>query len=107
MINTNMLKELRLKSRKSLQDIADITGLSKAHIWQIEMGQSKNPSMATFFKLSDCYQVSISTLVGENINNLEDEKLITMFRNIKNLKPRDQELLLNINQVVLNHFKVL
>ena len=30
------IKELRIKTRKSLQEVADEVGASKAHIWDLE-----------------------------------------------------------------------
>ena len=35
------LKELRLKKKLSLQELADAVGVSKAHVWELETGKSK------------------------------------------------------------------
>ncbi len=39
------IKELRMKSGESLQDVANAIGASKAHVWEIESGRSSNPSL--------------------------------------------------------------
>ena len=46
------LKELRIKKGKSLQEVADAVGASKAHVWDMETGRSKNPSIELLLKLA-------------------------------------------------------
>ena len=46
------LKELRLKKGDSLQGLADAVGVSKAHVWELETGKSKNPSIELLTKLA-------------------------------------------------------
>jgi transcriptional regulator with XRE-family HTH domain len=86
------LKEARLRSGKSLQEVADAIGASKAHLWDLEMGKSKNPSIDLLRKLSDYLNVSITRLVGEEDAGA-DESLKVMFRQIQELDPKDRELL--------------
>jgi len=59
------LKDLRIKKNQSLQDVADAIGASKAHIWDIERGSSKNPSMDLLDRLANHFGVSVTFLVGE------------------------------------------
>ena len=54
------IKELRLKKKKSLQDVADDVGASKAHIWDFETGKSSNPSIELLTKLAKCFDVSVA-----------------------------------------------
>ena len=58
------IKELRLKKNKSLQQVADEVGASKAHIWDLETGKSKNPSIDLLTKLAKCFGVSVADLIG-------------------------------------------
>jgi len=37
------LHDLRAQSRMSLQDVASVVGISKAHVWNLEKGLSENP----------------------------------------------------------------
>ena len=46
------LKDLRVKSGQSLQQVADGVSVSKAHIWQLERGDSTNPSPVSYTHLT-------------------------------------------------------
>ena len=90
------LKELRLKKGKSLQEVADAVDASKAHIWEIERGGSKNPSMELLKKLADFFEVSVSNLVGEEPPSEEQEELIVLYRDMKDLSPADREVIMQL-----------
>jgi transcriptional regulator with XRE-family HTH domain len=83
------LKELRMRAGESLQEVADAIGSSKAHIWELETGKNKNPGSDYLIKLADHFNVSIGYLVGEDAE--EDQQLIAMFRQLKNLSEEDRE----------------
>ncbi|KLK90165.1 XRE family transcriptional regulator [Microvirga sp. KLBC 81] len=85
------LKELRVRKNKSLQELADAVGASKAHIWEIERGGSKNPSMDLLTKLAEYFDVSVSYLVGEQPPSEEQEELIVLYRDLKELDEGDRE----------------
>ena len=87
------LNHLRLKKRKSLQDVADTIGVSKTHIWELEKGRSENPSFEMLTKLADYFKVSIRYLVGENHESKDDPQLERMFRQVGELDDRDRALL--------------
>ncbi len=88
------LKQLRIKKNKSLQEVADAVGASKAHIWELERGGTKNPSMDLLTKLAQFFEVSVSNLVGEEPPSEEHEDLIVLYRDLKNLDPQDREAIL-------------
>jgi transcriptional regulator with XRE-family HTH domain len=92
------LKQLRIKKNKSLQEVADAVGASKAHIWEIERGGSKNPTMELLNKLADYFEVSVSFLVGETPDEKESE-LVAMYRDLKSLEPEDLEKMRAIMKV--------
>jgi transcriptional regulator with XRE-family HTH domain len=94
------IKELRVKHNQSLQGLADALGASKAHIWEIERGASKNPSMDLLKKLADHFSVTVSFLVGE-APPAEDEGAMVLYRDLKELSPSDREAILSLMQ----HFK--
>ena len=85
------LKELRIKKNKSLQDVADAVGASKAHIWELERGGTKNPSMDLLTKLAKFFDVSVSNLVGEEPPSEEREDLIVLYRDLKDLDDKDRD----------------
>jgi transcriptional regulator with XRE-family HTH domain len=88
------LKELRLKKGDSLQGLADAVELSKAHVWELETGKSKNPSIELLTKLARHFGVPLAHLVGEDPEaSEEDQELVAMFRDLKDLTPRDREIL--------------
>ena len=94
------LKQLRIRKNRSLQDVADAVGASKAHIWEIERGGSSNPSMDLLGRLADHFDVSVSYLVGENPDE-DDAELVALYRNLKNLSPDDREKM----RVIMTAFK--
>lgn len=86
------LKELRVRHRQSLQEVADAIGASKTHVWDLETGRSSNPSMELLTKLANHFKVRIADLVGENPEAAdEDPELVAMYRELKELSPTDRE----------------
>ncbi|MGB0682759.1 MAG: helix-turn-helix domain-containing protein [Magnetovibrionaceae bacterium] len=77
------LKALRLKKGESLQKVADAVGTSKAHIWELEKGTSKNPSISLLTRLADHFGENIAFIVGEKIDD-ETERVGAMFRMASN-----------------------
>jgi transcriptional regulator with XRE-family HTH domain len=89
------LKGLRIKKSKSLQDVADAVRASKAHIWEIERGNSKNPTMELLDKLADYFDVTVAYLVGEDPD--EDKAgLVALYRDLTKLDERDRETIRDI-----------
>jgi|SRR5579871_2217809 len=84
------LKELRVQKNQSLQELADAVGASKAHIWEIERGGSKNPSMELLTKLAAHLGVTVAYLVGEQPNQ-SDAEAVAMFHKFQNLDDGDRE----------------
>lgn len=96
------LKELRQRSRKSLQDVADEVGASKAHIWDLETARATNPGMELLVKLAKCFDVSVADLIGENPQGQDEEpQLVAMYRELKDLTPEDRKAIQNM----MDHFR--
>lgn len=88
------LKELRVKKGMSLQDVADKVGASKAHVWDLETGRSKNPTMELVIGLAKCFGVSVADLVGENpAGENENPRVLGMYRELKELSEDDLEVI--------------
>ena len=96
------IKVFRTKKNLSLQEVADQVGASKAHIWELETGRARNPSIELVTKLATCFGVGVADLVSEN-PDAEGEKpeLVVMFRNLKNLD--DEEI--KTVQSMMDHFR--
>jgi len=89
------LRALRLKNKLSLQELADKVGASKAHIWDMEQGKTKNPTLMLLTELSRALGVPIKELVGESdtITEGDSEKLAPLFRELRGLDDKDLELI--------------
>ena len=96
------IKVFRTKKNLSLQEVADQVGASKAHIWELETGRARNPSIELVTKLATCFGVGVADLVSEN-PDAEGEKpeLVAMFRNLKGLD--DEEI--KTVQSMMDHFR--
>ena len=90
---SSKLKELRLQKGLSLQDAANLIGISKTHFWDLETGKSKNPSYDLLEKISDKFGISISSLVNEDIETNENEELKVLFREMNNLEQSDLDVI--------------
>lgn len=96
------LKALRLKKSKSLQQVADAVGASKNHIWDLETGKSRNPSIDLLTKLAKALGVSVAELIGENPGAKDDDpQVVAMYRELKDLTPKDREAI----QAMMDHLK--
>lgn len=86
------LRTLRTAQRLSLQEVANAVGISKAHVFNLEKGITRNPSMDLVKDLAALYRVRVSDLVGEN-PDAEDQPadVIAMFRDLKSLDEDDRE----------------
>ena len=85
------LFSLRQKTEESLQDVADKVGASKAHVWELEKGRSKNPSFDLVRKLAKHFGVSIEVMTGEAEEpDQKDVKIAQMNRNLEALSERDR-----------------
>lgn len=91
------LQKLRMAKRESLQDVADAIGASKAHVWELEKGTAKKPSIELVRSLAEHFGVSIASLVGEAPDETTDEQqLLVMYRDLKGLDEKDRQVLEDI-----------
>lgn len=89
------LTALRLKKGASLQEVADAVGVSKAHIWELEKGRSKNPSADLIKRLSEYFGQDVHFLVGaekSTVSEMDEAQLF--YRDLKSLKKEDRDLIL-------------
>ncbi|MEZ5763708.1 MAG: helix-turn-helix transcriptional regulator [Xanthobacteraceae bacterium] len=94
--------KLRREKGQSLQDVADAVEVSKAHIWELEKGRADNPSMALVTRLSDHFGVTVSFLVGEDIESSDaDQDLQRLFRQANKLDDNERAILADMVQSLL------
>lgn len=100
------LKELRMKKSQSLQQVADAIGISKTHVYDLEKGKSKNPSVDLLKKYSNHFAVPVKTLVGEDPSDESgDPELVRMFRQAGELADEDRKLIDSMIQTMLDRKK--
>ena len=61
---------VRSKRNMSLQDVGDEAGITKAHVWDIETGKSRNPTVKTLLGLGFALEVNPIKLAGAAIEDL-------------------------------------
>lgn len=88
------LFSLRQKSGESLQEVADRIGVSKAHVWELEKGRSKNPSFDLVKRIAAHFDVSIEVLTGDSDEpDAKDLQVARMNRGFENLSDRDRSII--------------
>ena len=64
---------------------------SKAHIWDLEQGNSANPTKDLLSKLATYFRVSVSELLEEDPNAVsEPPELVALYRDLKTLSDNDR-----------------
>jgi len=58
------IKQLRTAKGESLQSVADAAGISKAHIWELERGRAKNPTVSTVKTLAAYFGADYADLIS-------------------------------------------
>ena len=86
------LRRFRMAKKLSLQDLADAVKASKAHVWDLESGKTKNPSLALLTEFSRALDVSIKELVGES-EDTNDAQLAPLFRDLRGLDESDLKMI--------------
>lgn len=64
------LNELRRRKGLSLQQVADAVKISKPHLWQLERGESKNPTLEVLQRLAKFFDTTVSALLDEEETNM-------------------------------------
>ena len=95
------IRKLRLAKEESLQQLADAVNVSKAHIWELETGNSSNPSLELLKSLAAHFGKSVATLVGEDVSEVDDKDMV-MFRELKalNLNAEDLKLMADLMEMI-------
>lgn len=86
--------KLRTGRKESLQQVADAVNASKPHIWEIEKEKARNPSMELVTRLADHFDVTVSYLMGEDIEADDASvELQSMFRQAQKLEDHERKIL--------------
>jgi transcriptional regulator with XRE-family HTH domain len=104
------LKKLRKEKKITQNKLSEKLGFSPRYMSKIEAGMTQ-PSMETFKKLADFFQVPVEFLVSETeeTNNLatapiRNKELLKAFIEVDQLSQEDQKLALGLlNALVMNN----
>lgn len=56
------ITDTRAARKMTLQDVADASGFTKSHVWELERGSSRNPTVRTVWSLASALGVRPFTL---------------------------------------------
>jgi transcriptional regulator with XRE-family HTH domain len=65
-----IIHQRRTKLDMSLQKVAGVAGITKTHVWDIETGRSRNPTIKTLLGLATALQVSTIKLCVAALKDL-------------------------------------
>lgn len=60
----NRIKLLRALRRMSLDEVGQAAGLTKSHVWELEQGRSRNPTVNAVWGLARALSVSPAAILG-------------------------------------------
>lgn len=91
------LRALRKKHQLTLEKLAELSGLSKSYVWELENRESQRPSAEKLTALADVLGVSASYFIEEDVRDPEERHLDeAFFRNYQRLEPEAKEQLRKI-----------
>jgi transcriptional regulator with XRE-family HTH domain len=64
------LKELRTLRRMSLEEVGKAAGFTKSHVWELETGRARNPTVRAVWSLARALGVTPAALLGLNDQTL-------------------------------------
>lgn len=96
-----VLKAIREKSKKTLREVEESTGISNAYLSQLENDKIKRPSANVLYKLSDLYEIELDVLLSaagiieKQKSNIQSEfqKKVALFAD--KLSPDEEKEILN------------
>lgn len=85
------IKSRRAALNMSLDEVAKRAGCTKSHVWELERGTSKNPTINMALALCDALQCSLNSLLGMDVSqpqfSNEEIALIAAHREIFRMTP--------------------
>ena len=82
------LRDLRKQRGLTLERLADMAGLSKSYLWELENRESQRPSAEKLTALADALGVGTSFFLEDDLREPEERHLDdAFFRGYKNLEP--------------------
>lgn len=63
------MKAVRNQRKMSLDDVAKAAGFTKSHVWEIEQGRARNPTVRAVWGIAGALGVSPGWLMGIDVND--------------------------------------
>lgn len=96
------LHKLRKERGLTLEKLAEIAGMSKSYLWELENRESQRPSAEKLTALADALGVTAAYFIEDDVRAPEEKHLDdAFFRNYQKLSPDAKEQL----RKILNTFK--
>ena len=92
------ISNLRKQKGYSLQKLADLSGLSKSHIWELENKQS-NPTAQTVYKIAQVLETTTDFLLSKS-NNAYEARKKAFFNKIDKLSRKDRNRVFKIINII-------
>jgi len=96
----NKIKELRVKKKLTLEELAKQVNSTKSYIWEIENKPNLKPSAELIHKLATTLDVTMEQLMDRHPGNAKDQ---VFFREYKKLKPETKKQLKKIMDAIKNN----
>ena len=93
------IKELRVKNNYTQGQLAKATGLSPAHISNIETAHTK-VSLSSVIDIADVLNVSVDELVCEGISPLTDVHAKSIYASLRDCTENEMELISEMIKVI-------
>lgn len=91
------IKTLRKDKKLTLEKLADLAGLSKSYLWELENRESQKPSAEKLSSLADALGVSMNYFIDQNSLEPKEEHLDeAFFRGYQQLDSGSKEQLRKI-----------
>lgn len=101
------IKEIRLSKGLSISKLAEIIGISKGYLSDIEKGAKTNPSTELLERIANALDVTVSDLFekstdeNDKLDDLEEDMKVLLFK-AKKLTKEDRQKVLKMIEIFEN-----
>ena len=78
----NKMRKYRASARMSLDDVAKAASMSKAHVWELEQGRAKNPTVKAVWSIAAALGTTPADMLGIDPNASAADPLAARLANI-------------------------
>lgn len=89
------MRSARAERGLSLQEVGDLSGMTKSHVWEIEQGRSKNPTVQTILGLCYALDMSPADFLGLDMNDDRRKAILKLANHLEGITQALRELAYN------------